>query len=237
MDRHPLESAPRPVRPAVLIPCYRGAGHVGKVVAAAKRHVPDLLVVDDGSDDGSGDEALGAGATVHRRPNNGGKGMALRDGVERLLEDPSRTHVIFMDADGQHDAADIPRFLEAGGRGEPFVIGSRFERPELVPTKRYWANYIGSRVLSRMAGQEIEDTQSGFRMISTEVLRRLLPGLRSTGYSIESEILIKAGALQVPFTHVPVRAIYEGNPSHFRPFVDTWCVAWLSVGFKVFDTD
>lgn len=88
-----------------------------------------------------------------------------------------------------------------------------------------------------MAGQEIEDTQSGYRMISTAALEGLLPKLRSTGYAIESEILIKASAMGVPFSHVRIRTIYEGNPSHFRPFVDTWCIAWLCVGFKVFDTE
>jgi glycosyltransferase involved in cell wall biosynthesis len=221
----------------VIVPCFRGGGHVGRVVEGALSHVSEVLVVDDGSDDGSGEEARRAGARLFVRERNGGKGAALRDGIGFWLGEPGITHVLFMDADGQHTADDMPRFLEAARQGAPFVIGSRFAEREKIPAKRYWANYIGSRVLSRMTGQEIFDTQSGYRMISTRVLRRLLPDLRSTGYAIESEILIKAAALGVPVSHVPVRTIYDGNPSHYRPFADTWCISWLCVGFKVFDCD
>ena len=219
---------------AVLIPCYNAAGFVGPVVAAVRPLVSTLLVVDDGSSDGSGAEAERAGAELRTRPKNGGKGAALKDGIAELLRRPGVSHVLFMDADGQHAPSDVPKFLDAAKRGETFVIGSRFGDRSKIPGKRYWTNYIGSRVLSRMTGQELEDTQSGFRLIATDVLRQVAPRLRSTGYAVESEILIKASPLGIRVTHVPIEVIYDGNPSHFRPFQDTWAISWLCVGFKVF---
>ena len=210
---------------------------MGRVVTEAKRFVPDILVVDDGSGDESGSEAAAAGARVHVRAENGGKGLALRDGIRVLLEDPSITHVLLMDADGQHAAADIPKFLDAARAGAPFVIGSRFGEKRKIPPKRFWANYVGSRILSRMTGQLVEDTQSGYRMIAAPVLTAILPRLRSTGYAIESEILLKSSSIGVPLSHVQIEAIYDGNPSSFRPVKDTWRISWLCVGFKVFDED
>lgn len=220
--------------PAVLIPCYNAAGYVGRVVTAVRPLVGTLLVVDDGSTDSSAAEAEAAGAEVLRRPRNGGKGAALKDGIASLLARPETSHVLFMDADGQHAPDDVPKFLDAARREEAFVIGSRFGDRSKIPGKRYWANYIGSRVLSRMTGQELEDTQSGFRLIAADLLRRVAPRLRSTGYAVESEILIKASPLGIRVSHVPIEVIYDGNPSHYRPFADTWAISWLCVGYKVF---
>jgi hypothetical protein len=85
-----------------------------------------------------------------------------------------------------------------------------------------------------MTGHEVEDGQSGYRVISADLLRRLK--LSARGYLIETEILLKAAPFVSRFRHVPVRAIY-GGPSHYRPFVDTWVISWGAVYYKVFETD
>jgi glycosyltransferase involved in cell wall biosynthesis len=220
-------------RPAALVPAFRCASTVGGVVVGLRAIVPVVLVVDDGSDDGTADAARAAGARVLERISNGGKGSALRDGLAVLLEEPV-SHVAFVDADGQHDPADLPALLEAAKAGADFVIGSRLEDASRIPRKNYWANTIGDKVLGRMTGLPVEDGQSGYRVIAADVLRALR--LRAERYSIENEILIKAAPRVRRFAAVPVRTIY-GARSHYRPFRDTWVTSWLSVYYKTLDSD
>ncbi len=220
-------------RPVALVPAYQAAETVEPVVRGILLHVPRVLVVDDGSTDATAMRAAQAGADVLSLPENSGKGSAIRTGLARLL-DSDATHVAFLDSDGQHDPRDLPALLRAAREGADFVIGSRMARPEETPTVRYRTNEIGSRILSRMTGHEVEDGQSGYRIISADLLRRLK--LKSRGYLIETEILLKAAPFVERFHHVPVRAIY-GGPSHYRPFRDTWIISWGAVYYKVFETD
>ena len=220
-------------RPAALVPAYQAEQTVGAVVRGLLRHVPRVLVVDDGSRDSTGERAAEAGAEVLSLPVNGGKGSALRAGLARLLASDA-THVAFVDADGQHDPEDLPRLLAAARQGDAFVIGSRMDSPEEAPSVRYRTNEIGSRILTRMTGLEIEDGQSGYRVVAADLLRRL--ALTARGYLIETEMLLKAAPHLTRFRHVPVRVLY-GGPSHYRPFRDTWIISWGAVYYKVFETD
>ena len=220
-------------RPWAVVPAYEAAATVGRVVRGIKDRVERVVVVDDGSSDETADEARQAGAEILRLPVNGGKGTAIRAGLARVLASEA-THVAFVDADGQHDPADLPRLLDAARAGEAFVIGSRMSDPDAIPAYRYRTNAIGSRVLSRMTGFEIEDAQSGYRVVSADVLRRL--ELNARGYIIETEILLKSARHLKRIAEVPVRAIYGGR-SHYRPFRDTWVISWGAVYYKVFETD
>jgi glycosyltransferase involved in cell wall biosynthesis len=220
-------------RPVALVPAYEVASTVGRVVLGIRDSVERVIVVDDGSTDATADEAERARAEVLRLPANGGKGAALRAGLELALASEA-THVAFVDADGQHDPADLPKLLAAARAGEEFVIGSRMAEPDSIPAYRYRTNEIGSRILSRMTGLEIEDAQSGYRVVAADVLRRLR--LNARGYIIETEILLKAAPHLKRFCQVPVRAIY-GGPSHYRPFRDTWVISWGAVYYKVFEVD
>ena len=220
-------------RPAAIVPAYEASATVGAVVRGVRAHVPRVVVIDDGSSDATGAEAARAGAEVVRLAANGGKGTAIRAGLERVLASDA-THVVFVDADGQHDPADLPRLLAAARAGEDFVIGSRMADPDAIPAYRYRTNEIGSRILSRMTGLEVEDAQSGYRVVRSDVLRRLK--LSARGYIIETEILLKAARWVRRFRPVPVRAIY-GGPSHYRPFRDTWVISWGAVYYKVFELD
>ncbi len=219
----------REFRPVALIPAYRCESSVGQVVLGVRALVPDVLVVDDGSRDRTAAAAAEAGARVLGRATNGGKGCALRDGLEVLLCEPF-THVAFVDADGQHDPADLPRLLSAAREGADFVIGSRLGCPEGMPARSYRANTIGDRVLARMTGLAVEDGQSGYRVIEAALLRRLR--LVSRRFAIENEILVKAAPHVRRLAIVPVRTIYGVGGSHYRPFRDTWITAWLTVWYK-----
>ncbi len=219
-------------RPAALIPAYDCEATIFDVVTRTRRHVETVCVVDDGSRDETGAEAARAGACVLARTRNGGKGAAIRSGLTALLRDPRVTHVLFLDGDGQHDPDEAPRFLDAGRRGERFVVGSRMAARSSVPAYRYETNRIGDMILSRMTGLTVEDGQSGFRLVEADLLRRI--GLRSSGYLIETEMLLKTAPLVASFAAVPIRAIY-GAPSHYRPFRDTWKISWGAVFIKVFE--
>lgn len=218
-----------PFSPAALVPAYHCKETVADVVSGVIPHVNAVLVIDDGSDDGTAEaaRAAGAGVIVHHR--NQGKGAAVRTGLGELLPQPI-THVAFVDADGQHDPEDLPRLLDAARRGADFVIGSRFSNRETMPAKNYWANSIGDRVLSRMTGLSVEDGQSGYRVISARILRKL--HLISRRYAIENEILIKSCRQVQRLEIVPIRTIYAGGRKHYRPFRDTWITSWASVHFK-----
>lgn len=223
-----------PFRPAALVPAFRCETWIGDVVRGLLRHVPEVLVVDDGSEDLTFEAARGAGAKVHRRDANGGKGRAMRDGIELLLAG-EWTHVAFVDGDGQHDPDDLPALLDAARDGADFVIGSRLADPEGMPAKNRRANETGDKVLSRMTGLPVEDGQSGYRVLSTELLRRLR--LTANRYAIENEMLIKAAPVLRRFAVVPVRSIYSTGHRHYRPFRDTWVTSWLSVHYKTTGSD
>jgi glycosyltransferase involved in cell wall biosynthesis len=202
-------------------------------VEGVRQHLRTTVVVDDGSDDGTAEVAAAAGAEVEILERNRGKGFALRRGIAAAL-DLGPAAVVLLDADGQHAPEDLPAFLALWDAERPdMIVGARLADVDSIPAARYWTNYIGSRILSWMSGRELEDSQSGYRLLSADLLRRLQ--LRSDGFAVESEMLIKAARLGARIAHVRVRTIYAGNGSHFRPVADTFRISCASIYFKVFD--
>jgi glycosyltransferase involved in cell wall biosynthesis len=218
-----------------VLPAFECERTVGALVRGLATQLERVLVVDDGSGDATAAEAAAAGAEVVRHERNRGKGAALATGFARALAAPCAA-LALLDADGQHDPADLPRLLAAWDARRPdLVIGARLHDARRIPPARYWTNYIGSRILSRMTGFELEDSQSGYRLLSAGLARRL--ALRSSGYAVESEMLIKAAALGARVEHVKIRTIYNGAGSHFQPVRDTFRISCASVYFKVFGDD
>ncbi len=218
---------------AAVIPAYDCEPTIAGVVEGASRWLSEVVVVDDGSSDRTAERAAAAGARVISLAQNRGKGAALRVGIEHALA-LGVAAVVLLDGDGQHDPADLPRLIDAwdGGRYD-LLVGTRLQDTRRIPKARYWTNYIGTRILSWMTGYELQDSQSGYRMLASTLLRRLR--LSADDYAIESEMLIKAGRCAARLGHVPVRTIYEGQPSHFRPFADTVRIALASIRHKVDD--
>jgi glycosyltransferase involved in cell wall biosynthesis len=197
-----------------VIPAYEEAPRVAAVVAGAKAHLP-VLVVDDGSTDETAAVAEAAGATVLRQRPNAGKGAALRAGFRWAL-DHGFDAVLTLDADGQHDPAEIPAFLAALGRtGADLVVGRRdFSR---MPPIRQLSNRLGGLAFSWAVGRQIPDNQSGYRLVSRRLMEAMLASAES-GFEFEVEMIARCIALGLPMTDVPIRTIYGGEPSHIRPW-------------------
>lgn len=200
-----------------LIPVYNAAGHIGEVVARTLPQVGRVLVVDDGSTDGSGNEASVAGAAVIRHPANRGKGAAVRTGLARCRE-LGCAWIILLDADGQHDADDIPQLLAEGGRGSRFVLGNRMTQTENMPFSHWLGNRICSWLLSRLCGQSLPDSQCGFRLVHSSLLDALT--LTADRYEVDSEMLVLASRAGCRIVSVPVTTIYADEHSNIRPMRD-----------------
>ncbi len=218
-----------------LIPAFNEAEHIAAVVTGALRRVHEVIVIDDGSNDGTGPAAQSAGAACIRGETRRGKGAALRKGIEAIRA-RDFSHVLLMDGDGQHDPDDIPLLVDAARRtGADLVIGTRsFERGRM-PLPRYFSNTVGSRVASLIAGVNLSDSQSGFRLIRAGKLRELR--LRSNKYEIEMEMIIKAAAAGYRLEQVPVRTVYQDGRgrSKMRIVRDTvriclWSLLYRYVG-------
>ena len=197
-----------------LIPGFNEAPRIGAVIEAASAHL-QVIVVDDGSTDGTAEVARTAGATVIEQRPNQGKGAALRAGFRRALDDGSDA-VLTLDADGQHDPTEIPAFLGAWAI-EPrpdLVIGRRNFRA--MPPARRLSNVIGGRAFSWAVGREIPDNQSGYRLVSRRLAEATLAS-DEPGFAFEVEQITTCIRLGFGIAWVPIRTIYAGAPSHIRP--------------------
>lgn len=213
-----------------LVPAFNEAATIAAVVRGASACVATVLVVDDGSTDGTAEAAAAAGAEVMRLGRNGGKGTAIRAGLSRVFESDA-THVLFMDGDLQHRPEEIPALLaEAASSGAAMVIGERTFVREEMPASRYWANVVGSWALARLMGVDLSDTQSGFRVVRTDVLRRI--PLEATGYEFETELVVKLARRGAHIAGVPVKAVYGGESSKLRPVRDTSRNVILAVVYR-----
>lgn len=218
------------VEPWALVCAFNEEPTVAEVVRRTSAHVSSVLVVDDGSGDGTAAAAEAAGAIVIRHERNRGKGAAVRSGLATILAGPA-SHVLFIDADLQHDPDEIPSLLAAAEAGADVVVGSRFAEKSRIPRHRYLANAIGSRILSLFAGAYLEDTQSGFRLIAADLLRRI--EIEREDFAIETEILLKAVGLGARVSYVPIRAIYFAErQSRFRPIRDTVRISLAALRFR-----
>lgn len=200
-------------RVLALIPAYNEAGHIARVVAGAKTHLP-VLVVDDGSKDTTVAEAESAGAEVVRQIPNQGKGAALRRGFQWAL-DQGYAAVITLDADGQHDTAEIPAFLEKfAAQQSDLIIGARTFRQ--MPFPRNLSNTMGRWVFSWAVGQPIVDNQSGYRLISRRLMETMIAS-REHGFEFEVEMITECVRHGYKLDWVPIRTIYADEKSHIRP--------------------
>jgi len=206
---------------AVVIPAFRAAAHLADVVAGVARHIPlgQVYVVNDGSPDTTAEVARRSGAVVLEHNVNRGKGAALDTGIRRAASD-GYAFAITLDADGQHNPDDIPRFIDCQRETQAdLVVGNRMAAPHGMPALRLWTNHVTSMVISLLARARVRDSQNGYRMIRI-ALYKSLP-LASVRYEAESELIIRAGRKGARVVSVPVETIYSDEISAIHPIVDT----------------
>lgn len=201
----------------VLIPAYNEAAHIEAVVRPARQYLP-VLVIDDGSTDDTAAQARAAGAQVWEQQTNRGKGMALRAGFRWALAH-DYVAAITLDADGQHDPSEIPRFLAAyASTHADLIIGAR-DFSQIPPVRRL-ANTLGRKSFSWALGQDIPDNQSGYRLLSQRLMADTL-GSREQGFEFEVEMIVLCVLRGYPLHWLPIRTIYADERSHIHPFWHT----------------
>jgi glycosyltransferase involved in cell wall biosynthesis len=209
------------MKSCVVIPAFNEAKKIGGLIQdiiSLKARL-GVVVIDDGSKDNTADIAEKYGATVIRNRNNAGKGFCLAKGFEYALKN-NFDAVINMDGDGQHLASEIPKFLNLAMNSENSVfIGNRMPEAKNMPALRLATNKVMSWLISAVAGQDIPDTQCGFRLIKRNVLEKIR--LTTSKYETESEILIRSARAGFKIISLPIKTIYDGEVSQINPFTDT----------------
>jgi glycosyltransferase involved in cell wall biosynthesis len=204
---------------AAIIPAYREEKHVGDIVRRTRQRIDHVLVVDDGSSDQTAQQARDAGAEVIVHSQNRGKGEAIKTGLRHWL-DRQFTHVIVLDADGQHLPEEIDRFMAASAStaGPSFFLGNRMNNLTGMPFIRRVVNRYMSKRISRFCGQKIPDTQCGFRMLERQLIPELLGGTNRFDY--ETEMLIIASRKGYRIESVPITTVYSDEVSKIQPMRD-----------------
>jgi len=213
----------------IVIPAFNAAATIINVVAETRALGHPILVVDDGSTDGTAERLAALNVRVLRHAVNRGKGAALRTGFSWALENGCSA-VITIDSDGQHDPTAIPLLLATAlERRVDILIASRSTQfGEMAGLRNSW-NRFGVWCVRKKTGFEITDSQSGFRYYSA----RLLSGIELTanGYELEMEVLMKAwrGGFTIGSLPIAARVADGRSTSHFRPVRDTWniCMTFL----------
>ncbi|MCL5267482.1 MAG: glycosyltransferase family 2 protein [Bacteroidetes bacterium] len=199
---------------AIAIPARNAANSIGEVISQVTRFVSpeDVFVVDDGSSDQTGLVAREKGVWLLRHAAKRGKGSALRDATIKILERDYES-VITLDSDLQHDPGEIPSFISAS-RDFDVVIGRRTISVDKMPVHRFLSNTITTKLISMRTGVNIEDSQCGYRLYKTAVLKAIHSNCNY--YDYESDLLIKAALAGFQIGFVPIKTIYNDSKSGMR---------------------
>jgi glycosyltransferase involved in cell wall biosynthesis len=218
---------------AVVIPALNESLRIREVVQAALAQCPHVIVVDDGSDDGTAECIADLPVTLLRHERRMGKGASLRDGFAEAQRQGARA-VVTMDGDGQHSAADIPRLIAAANRHPGcVVIGARLRKRAAQPTIRRIGNDFGDWGIGWGCGFRVVDSQSGQRLYPASVFAlRDVPG---EGFVFEAQMLIAAARrARAGVVSVPIETRYASHDgqfrkSHFRLLRDLWAITSQTV--------
>ncbi|MBA4389726.1 MAG: DUF2062 domain-containing protein [Syntrophus sp. (in: bacteria)] len=222
------------IKPLIVIPVYNHAGTLRDVVTRALAVSIDVLVIDDGSDDGSAEAIRDLPVLFIRHEQNRGKGAAILTAAEEARR-LGMSHIITIDADGQHDPADVSRFIPVI-RKKPLaiVVGKRIFNSKTVPFSSRFGRSFSNFWVRVQTGCSLKDTQSGFRAYPVILLEWLK--LRDKRYSFEVEVLVKAAWAGITLKEVDISVHYpepDKRISHFRPFMDNLALTILNTRLTI----
>jgi len=215
---------------AVLIPVFNEGDKFRSFLTEVRKFFPPdrTIVIDDGSNDNCCQGLESFGVTLLRHPDNQGKGAALKTGFKYAIEQGYQW-ILTLDADGQHDPAYIPCFLEKSQSGNYGIIaGSRRKSLKTMPLDRRFSNLTTSFILSLISGQKILDAQCGHRLYAADFLRQI--SLKTFAFDTENELLLKAFKTGTKIAWLDIPTIYQGETSQIRRFTDT--LKFLKLLFK-----
>ncbi len=217
----------------VAIPAYDEAATIRPLAEAARALCPRVIVVDDGSRDGTADRLAGLDVALLCHATNQGKGESLRTAFRHALAHDAAC-IVTLDGDGQHEPRDLPR-LVAAWRRQPdrIVCGARLHDHAAMPALRYAANRIACFWISWAAGHAIADSQTGLRVYPRDVMAFAVDGgVASGGFAFESEILIEAARRGHETLAVEIAGLYPvgARGSHYRGAADTAAIVRMVAG-------
>ena len=222
------------IKPLIVIPVYNHAGTLREVVTRTLDVCGNVLVVDDGSTDRSAEVIKDLPVRFIRHEKNRGKGAAILTAAAEARR-LGMSHIITIDADGQHDPANISRFIPVI-RENPLaiVVGKRIFNNKTVPFSSRFGRSFSNFWLRVETGYSLKDTQSGFRAYPVIVLEWLK--LHEKRYSFEIEVLVKAAWAWITLKEVDI-SVYYPEPgkriSHFRPFMDNLALTVLNTRLTI----
>jgi glycosyltransferase involved in cell wall biosynthesis len=215
---------------AAVIPAHNEVRTIRALAEAVREKVDILIVVDDGSTDGTGEAVADLDITLIRHAAPGGKAAALATGFSAALQ-AGAERVATLDGDGQHDPAELDRLLEAAGRHpDHLVVGARLRDRHHQPGIRRFANHFADFWIAWASGQRLPDSQSGYRVYPRGLLERVKPSTaRRHGFVFETAMLIDGARAGYPALAVEIDSIYrdDARPSYFRPGKDVWEIFWF----------
>jgi len=213
---------------SVVIPAKNECDSIGEVVARVTYQLPgtEVLVVDDGSADTTGQVASAAGARIITAPYSKGNGAAIKRGALAATGD----YIVFLDADGQHDPADIPKLIVKLEGGYDMVVGARSGLSSQASVFRWGANSLYNRLASWMVGRKIDDLTSGFRAVHRKKFLSFLYLLpNGFSYPTTSTMAFFRAGYSVGF--VPVSVCKREGKSHINLWRDG--VRFFLIIFKI----
>ncbi len=213
----------------VVIPCFNAGYRLKGAVENALAQVEHVIIVDDGSTDGCMDAVAGLPVQTIVFQKNRGKGHALIEGIRKALESEGTEVVALMDADGQHDAAELPGLYQRfWSEGADLLIGARTFDRERVPWRSRFGNKVTVWVMGVLCGRRLPDTQCGFRLLSPRFARQFVDKVPGGRYETEMRMLLLAIREGFHIVSTPIATLYEpGNvSSHFRKIRDSFRIYW-----------